>query len=135
MDYNRVAVAQKIKSSRNDTEDKRRRKHTKVNGERMKSFKELTEAFQKITVKDKSGKSHTHGAVRLRPGDTHVAIQHYDALPAKKAIAGLAGASAVKAHTVLSFGSIDKLDKVIAHAKKKFGLKKVEIQKIDKKYL
>ena len=101
----------------------------------MKSFKQHVEAFQKITVKDKSGKSHTHGAVRLRPGDTHVAIQHYDALPAKKAIAGLAGASAVKAHTVLSFGSIDKLDKVIAHAKKKFGLKKVEIQKIDKKYL
>ena len=43
--------------------------------------------------------------------------------------------SAVKAHTDLSFGSIDKLNKVIAHAKKKFGLKKVEIQKLDKKYL
>ena len=42
---------------------------------------------------------------------------------------------AVKAHTDLSFGSIDKLDKVITHAKKKFGLKKVEIQKLDKKYL
>ena len=101
----------------------------------MKSFKQHVEAFQKITVKDKSGKSHTHGAVRLRPGDTHVAIQHYDALPAKKAIPGLGGASAVKAHTVLSFGSMDKLTKVINHAKKKFGLKKVEIQKIDKKYL
>ena len=102
----------------------------------MKTFKELVEAgFQKITVKDKSGKSHTQGAVRIRPGDTHVAIMHYDALPAKKAMAGVAGASAVKAHTNLSFGSIDKLDKAIAHAKKKFGLKKVEIQKIDKKYL
>ena len=85
--------------------------------------------FQKITIKDKSGKSHTHGAVRLRPGDTHVAIQHYDALPATNL------SSAVKAHTVLSFGSMDKLTKVINHAKKKFGLKKVEIQKIDKKYL
>ena len=95
----------------------------------MKSFNKFTEAFQKVTVKDKSGKSHTHGAVRLRPGDTHVAIQHYDALPEK----GLA--PAVKAHTVLSFGSMDKLTKVINHAKKKFGLKKVEIQKIDKKYL
>ena len=66
----------------------------------MKSFKQHVEAFQKITVKDKSGKSHTHGAVRLRPGDTHVAIQHYDALPAKKDSAGVAGASAVKAHTL-----------------------------------
>ena len=94
----------------------------------MKSFKELTEAFQKITVKDKSGKSHTQTA-RIRPGDTHVAIQHYDAQPATTFV------SAVKAHTDLSFGSIDKLNKVIAHAKKKFGLKKVEIQKIDKKYL
>ena len=101
----------------------------------MKTFKQHVEAFQKITVKDKSGKSHTHGAVRLRPGDTHVAIQHYDALPAKKAIPGLGGASAVDAHTVLSFGSMDKLTKVINHAKKKFGLKRVEIQKIDKKYL
>ena len=95
----------------------------------MKTFKQHLEAFQKITVKDKSGKSHTHGAVRLRPGDTHVAIQYFDSQPAK----GLA--KAVKAHTDLSFGSMDKLTKVINHAKKKFGLKKVEIQKIDKKYL
>ena len=98
----------------------------------MRSFKEyiLKEVkFQKVTVKDKSGKSHTHGAVRIRPGDTHVAIKHYDAQPATNL------SPAVKAHTNLSFGSIDKLDKAIAHAKKKFGLKKVEIQKIDKKYL
>ena len=94
----------------------------------MKTFREFTK-FQKITVKDKSGKSHTHGAVRIRPGDTHVAIMHYDAQPATTFV------SAVKAHTDLSFGSIDKLNKVIAHAKKKFGLKKVEIQKLDKKYL
>ena len=94
----------------------------------MKTFSEFTK-FQKVTVKDKSGKSHTHGAVRIRPGDTHVAIMHYDAQPATTFV------SAVKAHTDLSFGSIDKLNKVIAHAKKKFGLKKVEIQKIDKKYL
>ena len=100
----------------------------------MKTFKQHVEArFQKITVKDKSGKSHTHGAVRLRPGDTYVAIQHYDALPAKGS--GVARAPAVKAHTDLSFGSVDQLTKVINHAKKKFGLKKVEIQKIDKKYL
>ena len=96
----------------------------------MKTFKQHVEArFQKITVKDKSGKSHTHGAVRIRPGDTHVAIKHYDAQPATNL------SPAVKAHTNLSFGSIDKLNKAIAHAKKKFGLKKVEIQKIDKKYL
>ena len=102
----------------------------------MRSFKEyiLKEVrFQKVTVKDKSGKSHTHGAVRIRPGDTHVAIQHYDALPEKGS--GVARAPAVKAHTDLSFGSVDQLTKVINHAKKKFGLKKVEIQKIDKKYL
>ena len=84
----------------------------------MKTFKQHVEAFQKITVKDKSGKSHTH-----------VAIKHYDALPATNL------SSAVKAHTDLSFGSMDKLTKAINHAKKKFGLKKVEIQKIDKKYL
>ena len=95
----------------------------------MKTFKQHVEAFQKITVKDKCGKSHTHGAVRLRPGDTHVAIKHYDATPATNL------SSAVKAHTDLSFGSMDKLTKAINHAKKKFGLKKVEIQKIDKKYL
>jgi len=84
--------------------------------------------FQKVTVKDKSGKSHTM-QTRIRPGDTHVAIMHYDAQPATTF------SPAVKAHTNLSFGSIDKLTKVINHAKKKFGLKKVEIQKIDKKYL
>ena len=85
--------------------------------------------FQKVTVKDKSGKSHTHGAVRIRPGDTHVAIMHYDAQPATNL------SPAVKAHTNLSFGSEKSLEKQISHAKKKFGLKKVEIQKIDKKYL
>ena len=85
--------------------------------------------FQKVTVKDKSGKSHTHGAVRIRPGDTHVAIMYYDAQPATTV------SSAVKAHTNLSFGSVDQLTKVINHAKRKFGLKKVEIQKIDKKLL
>ncbi len=93
----------------------------------MKSFNEYTK-FQKVTVKDKSGKSHTQTA-RIRPGTTHVAIMHYDAQSATNL------SSAVKAHTDLSFGSIDKLDKVITHAKKKFGLKKVEIQKLDKKYL
>ena len=80
----------------------------------MKTFREVR--FQKVTVKDKSGKSHTQTA-RIRPGDTHVAIQHYDAMPATNF------SPAVKAHTDLSFGSIDKLDKVITHAKKKFGLK------------
>ena len=58
----------------------------------MKTFSEFTK-FQKVTVKDKSGKSHTHGAVRIRPGDTHVAIMHYDAQPATTFV------SAVKAHT------------------------------------
>ena len=93
----------------------------------MKTFKEFIK-FQKVTVKDKRGKSHTM-QVRIRPGDTHVAIMHYDAQPATNL------SSAVKAHTNLSFGSVDQLTKVINHAKRKFGLKKVEIQKIDKKYL
>jgi len=84
--------------------------------------------FQKVTVKDKSGKSHTM-QTRIRPGDTHVAIMHYDAQPATTF------SSAVKAHTNLSFGSEKSLEKQISHAKKKFGLKKVEIQKIDKKLL
>ena len=61
--------------------------------------------FQTVTVKDKSGKSHTHGAVRIRPGDTHVAIMHYDAQPATTV------SSAVKAHTNLSFGSEKSLEK------------------------
>ena len=93
----------------------------------MKTFREFTK-FQKVTVKDKSGKSHSM-QTRIRPDTTHVAIMHYDAKPETPF------ASAVKAHTNLSFGSIDKLNKVIAHAKKKFGLNKVEIQKLDKKYL
>ena len=93
----------------------------------MKTFKEFIK-FQKVTVKDKSGKSHTM-QTRIRPGDTHVAIMYYDAQPATNL------SSAVKAHTNLSFGSVDQLTKVINHAKRKFGLKKVEIQKIDKKYL
>ena len=93
----------------------------------MKTLGEFTK-LQKVTVKDKSGKSHTQTA-RIRPGTTHVAIMHYDAQSATNL------SSAVKAHTDLSFGSIDKLDKVITHAKKKFGLKKVEILKLDKKYL
>ena len=54
---------------------------------------------------------------------------HYDALPATNL------SSDVKAHTDLNFGSEKNLEKVIDHAKKKFGLKKVEIQKIDRKYL
>ena len=93
----------------------------------MKTFNEVR--FQTVTIKDKSGKSHTQGAVRIRPDYTHVAIMHYDALPATDL------SSAVKAHTNLSFGSEKSLEKQISHAKKKFGLKKVEIQKLDKKYL
>jgi hypothetical protein len=93
-----------------------------------KTFKELIEVFQKVTVKDKSGKSHSR-QVRIRPDYTHVAIMHYDALPATNL------SSDVKAHTDLNFGSEKNLEKVIDHAKKKFGLKKVEIQKIDRKYL
>ena len=97
---------------------------------KMKRFKEyLNEVrFQKVTVKDKSGKSHTQ-QTRIRPDTTHVAILHYDDIPATDL------SSAVIAHTDLSFGSIDSLDKIIVHTKKKFDLKKVEIQKLDKKYL
>jgi len=86
-------------------------------------------SFQTITVKDKSGKSHTQGAVRIRPDTTHVAIMHYDA------IAGTNLSTGMKAHTSLNFGTEKSLDKVISHAKKKFNLKKAEIQKLDKKYL
>ena len=89
--------------------------------------------FQTVTVKDKSGKSHSM-QTRIRPGTTHVAIMHHDTVPASRP-GEFSGTKEVSAHTVLSFGSMDKLTKVINHAKKKFGLKKVEIQKLDKKYL
>jgi|TARA_B110000285_G_scaffold18122_1_gene17664 ATP-dependent protease Clp ATPase subunit len=95
--------------------------------EKMKTFKEFVK-FQKVTVKDKSGKSHTQ-QTRIRPDTTHVAIMHYGA------IAGTNLATAVKANTSLNFGTEKSLDKVISHAKKKFNLKTVEIQKLDKKYL
>jgi len=96
----------------------------------MKTFKEITEAtsFQQVTVKDKSGKSHSRQA-RIRPDTTHVAIMHYGA------IAGTNLSTAVKANTSLSFGTEKSLDKVISHAKVKFNLKTAEIQKLDKKYL
>ena len=97
----------------------------------MKTFSEVR--FQKVTVKDKSGKSHSM-QTRIRPGTTHVAIMHYDYVPASRP-GEFHATKEVPAHTTLHFGSMDKLTKVINHAKKKFGLKRVEIQKIDKKYL
>ena len=95
----------------------------------MKTFKEHVK-FQKITVKDKSGKSHTTQA-RIRPNTTHVALIHYKALSATNL------SSAVDAHTDLSFGSEESLAKVINHAKKRYGkdITGIEIQKIDNKYL
>ena len=41
----------------------------------------------------------------------------------------------LRTRIIKAINPMDKLTKAINHAKKKFGLKKVEIQKIDKKYL
>ena len=100
----------------------------------MRSFKEFIK-FQKVTVKDKSGKSHSM-QTRIRPGTTHVAIMHHDTVPASRP-GEFSGTKEVPAHTTLHFGSVDKLTKVINHAKKSYGktLAGVEIQKLDKKYL
>ena len=87
----------------------------------MITFKELVK-FQKVTVKDKSGKSHTQ-QTRIRPDTTHVAIMHYGA------IAGTNLATAVKANTSLNFGTEKSLDKVISHAKKFASIRKWQEKK------
>ena len=69
----------------------------------MKSFNEYTK-FQKVTVKDKSGKSHTQ-QTRIRPGTTHVALIHYKAKPKTTF------ASATPAHTDMNFGTEKSLEK------------------------
>ena len=95
----------------------------------MKTFNEYIK-FQKVTVKDKSGKSHTQQA-RIRPGTTHVALIHWKATPKTNF------ASAVAAHTVMNFGTEKSLEKSVRHAMKRGGkyIAGVEIQKLDKKYL
>ncbi len=100
----------------------------------MRSFKEFIK-FQKVTVKDKSGKSHTM-QTRIRSGTTHVAIVHIKTIPASHT-GEFHATKKVPAHTDLSFGSVDKLTTVINHAKKKYGkyITGIEIQKLDKKYL
>ena len=95
----------------------------------MKTFREFTK-FQKVTVKDKSGKSHTQ-QTRIRPGTTHVALIHYKARPKTTF------ASATPAHTDMNFGTEKSLEKPVSHAMKRDGkyITGVEIQKLDKKYL
>ena len=79
----------------------------------MKSFNEYTK-FQKVTVKDKSGKSHTQ-QTRIRPGTTHVALIHYKARPKTTF------ASATPAHTDMNFGTEKSLEKPVSHAMKRDG--------------
>ena len=95
----------------------------------MKTFKEYVKPT-KITIKDKSGKTHTP-KVRIRPGDTHIAIIHWNEIPATAVAAG------VDAHTEFITGTEKSLEKPVSHTLKRHGknIKSVEIQKLDKKYL
>ena len=95
----------------------------------MKTFKEYVKPT-KITIKDKSGKTHTP-KVRIRTGDTHIAIIHWNEIPATAVAAG------VDAHIEFITGTEKSLEKPVSHTLKRHGknIKSVEIQKIDKKYL
>ena len=95
----------------------------------MKSFKEYVKPT-KITIKDKSGKTH-NPKVRIRTGDTHIAIIHWNKIPASNL------ASGVDAHTEFITGTEKSLEKPVSHTLKRHGknIKSVEIQKLDKKYL
>ena len=90
----------------------------------MKTFREVR--FQKVTVKDKSGKSHSMQA-RIRPGDTHIAIIHWNEIPATAVAAG------VEAHTEFITGTTKSLEKSVSHRLKRWGksIKNVEIQGLD----
>ena len=95
----------------------------------MKTFKEYVKPT-KITIKDKSGKTHTP-KVRIRTGDTHIAIIHWNEIPATNL------ASGVEAHTEFITGTTKSLEKPVSHTLKRYEkhIKGVEIQKLDKKYL
>ena len=91
----------------------------------MKTFKEYVKPT-KITIKDKSGKTHTP-KVRIRTGDTHIAIIHWNEIPATAVAAG------VEAHTEFITGTIKSLEKSVSHRLKRWGksIKNVEIQKLE----
>ena len=89
-------------------------------------------SFQKVTVKDKKGKSHTQQA-RIRRGTTHVLIIHW------KAIEKTSFSSAQKAHTTLNFGTEADMKKMANREKLHKDRGKyiigTEIQKLDSKYI
>ena len=91
----------------------------------MKSFKEYVKPTN-ITIKDKSGKTH-NPKVRIRTGDTHIAIIHWNEIPTSNF------ASGVEAHTEFITGTTKSLEKSVSHTLKKYKkhIKGVEIQKLE----
>ena len=91
----------------------------------MKSFKEYVKPT-KITINDKSGKTHTP-SVRIRPGDTHIAIIDWKEVPPTNL------ASGVEAHTEFITGTTKSLEKSVSHTLKRYKkhIKGVEIQKLE----
>jgi hypothetical protein len=101
-------------------------------GESIETFKEFEEAYvkpQKITLKS-NGKSYTQN-VRLRPGNTHIAIIHW------KEIEATNFASGHKAQTEFISGTEKSLQKTVKHHLKNRGkyIEGGEILKIPEKYL
>jgi len=98
----------------------------------MKTFKEFEEAYvkpQKITLKS-NGKSYTQN-VRLRPGNTHIAILHWKEIEATDMSSG------TDAHTEFISGTEKSLQKTVKHHLKNRGkyIEGGEILKIPEKYL
>ena len=91
----------------------------------MKTFKEYVKPT-KITINDKSGKTHTP-KVRIRPGDTHIAIIDWKEVPPTNL------ASGVDAHTEFIVGTEKSLEKPVSHTLKRYKkhIKGVEIQKLE----
>ena len=91
----------------------------------MKTFKEYVKPT-KITIKDKSGKTHTP-SVRIKPDATHIAIIHWNKIPTSNL------ASGVDAHTEFITGTTKSLEKSVSHTLKKYKkhIKGVEIQKLE----
>ena len=91
----------------------------------MKSFKEYVKPT-KITIKDKSGKTHNQ-KVRIRTGDTNIAIIDWKEVPPTNL------ASGVEAHTEFITGTTKSLEKSVSHTLKKYKkhIKGVEIQKLE----
>jgi len=94
----------------------------------MKTFKEYVKP-QKVTLKS-GGKSYTQN-VRLRPGNTHIAIIHW------KEIEATNFASGTKAQTEFIPGTDKSLQKTVKHHLKNRGkyIEGGEILKIPEKYL